>query len=336
MKKALRLFVLITLSFIFSLTVGGARAGCQEKEAEQAQPACALSSRFDVYGKINWEDEQARLDNFAIALQNNTRMKGYIMVYSGTDDLPGIITRLVERPANYLVNSRGLGAERLTVIKGGYREEREIELWVLPSEAPAPEPSGTIEVDHLSGLPYQFDEAYFDTGEAESQDPVESSDEQQGASDAAADEQGAATTDEQVSNGAGAEVVDADEENADAASVDDEAKRGPVKLELYWCAKCFADALKAEPKARGYLIYYDDGEDPNNNQVQEIVLREKEKFAQKYGIDEWRVEVFYGGYSSAPLLEIWIGPENAQRPTPKSYPRKAPDVAGADGVNNRL
>jgi hypothetical protein len=61
---------------------------------------------------------------------------------------------------------------------------------------------------------------------------------------------------------------------------------------LYWCAKCFADALKAEPKARGYLIYYDDSEDPNNNQVQEIVLREKERFAQKYRIDEWRVEVF--------------------------------------------
>jgi hypothetical protein len=158
----------------------------------------------------------------------------------------------------------------------------------------------------------------------------------QGASDSPADEQAAATTYEQVSNDAAAEVVDGDEENADAASVADEAKRRSVKLELYWCAKCFADALKAEPKARGYLIYYDDSEDPNNNQVQEIVLREKERFAQKYGIDEWRVEVFYGGYSSAPLMEIWIGPENAQRPIPKSYPRKAPDVAGADDVKNRL
>ena len=38
---------------------------------------------FDDFGDIKCEDEMARLDNFAIQLQNDPQSKGAIMVFTG-------------------------------------------------------------------------------------------------------------------------------------------------------------------------------------------------------------------------------------------------------------
>ena len=43
--------------------------------------ACRLG--LDGYGNIRFLDEKARLDNFAIQLQNEPKTQGYIIVYAG-------------------------------------------------------------------------------------------------------------------------------------------------------------------------------------------------------------------------------------------------------------
>ena len=42
-----------------------------------------IGDRFDEFGDIKCEDEYARLDNFAIQLQNDPQSKGAIMVFTG-------------------------------------------------------------------------------------------------------------------------------------------------------------------------------------------------------------------------------------------------------------
>jgi hypothetical protein len=44
---------------------------------------------FDQYGAISWEDEKARLDNFAIHLQNDEKLIGYVLVFDAVGGCPG-------------------------------------------------------------------------------------------------------------------------------------------------------------------------------------------------------------------------------------------------------
>ena len=94
--------------------------------------------KFDEYGNIRFNDEKARLDNFAIQLQNEPTATGYIIGY-GSCDAEGQ-TR-ANRAKDYLVNTRGIDAGRITVIDGGCMPELKVELWVCPSGAAAPTPS---------------------------------------------------------------------------------------------------------------------------------------------------------------------------------------------------
>ena len=41
--------------------------------------------KFDEYGNIRFNDEKARLDNFAIQLQNEPTSQGYIIGYGSCD-----------------------------------------------------------------------------------------------------------------------------------------------------------------------------------------------------------------------------------------------------------
>ena len=52
-------------------------------------PAVPPNSPFDSYGVIRWEDEKARLDNFAIQLQHDEKALGFILVFDRTGGCPG-------------------------------------------------------------------------------------------------------------------------------------------------------------------------------------------------------------------------------------------------------
>lgn len=105
--------------------------------------------KFDEFGDINCEDEMARLDNFATQLQNEPAAKGVVIFYGGRrfrGRLPkqGEAAARAARMKPYLVERRGISAERVIVIDGGYREEFQVDLWVIPADVTPPEPNSTI------------------------------------------------------------------------------------------------------------------------------------------------------------------------------------------------
>ena len=91
--------------------------------------------KFDEYGNIRFNDEKARLDNFAIQLQNEPTAQGYIIGY-GSCDAEGL-TR-ANRAKDYLVNTRGIDASRIVVIDGGCMPELKVALYLCPSGATPP------------------------------------------------------------------------------------------------------------------------------------------------------------------------------------------------------
>jgi len=104
------------------------------------KPLPAACRKFDEYGNIRFNDEKARLDNYAIQLQNEPTATGVIIAY-GTCEGEGLARG--NRAKDYLVNTRGIDASRITVIDGGCMPELKVELWVCPAGATQPTPSTT-------------------------------------------------------------------------------------------------------------------------------------------------------------------------------------------------
>ena len=114
----------------------GRTASCSTPVRPNAPPA----RKFDEYGNIRFNDEKARLDNFAIQLQNEPTAQGYIIGY-GSCDAEGQ-TR-ANRAKDYLVNTRGIDAGRIMVVDGGCMPELKVELWIVPQGATPPTPDTT-------------------------------------------------------------------------------------------------------------------------------------------------------------------------------------------------
>ena len=114
----------------------GRTASCSTPVRPNPQPP----RKFDEYGNIRFNDEKARLDNFAIQLQNEPTAQGYLIGY-GSCDAEGQ-TR-ANRAKDYLVNTRGIDAGRIMVVDGGCMPELKVELWIVPQGATPPTPDTT-------------------------------------------------------------------------------------------------------------------------------------------------------------------------------------------------
>ena len=136
------------LTLTATVEVGGLPAGCENKAscatAIPAPIACGLG-RIDEYGNINFEDEQARLDNYAIALQNAPGVQGYLVCYGGRRGHRGEAQARCDRAKNYLVGVRQLDATRLVTLDGGFREDLRVELRLVPEGVEPPPPTPTVE-----------------------------------------------------------------------------------------------------------------------------------------------------------------------------------------------
>src|SRR5215207_2574757 len=160
-------FLLLALACLCAAATPAVRTNAQEEwpaAAPPNPPQAGTTRKVDEYGKIGHCDETARLDNFAIELQNEPGSDGYLLVYVGKHDLPAWTYGILDRAAGYLVESRGLEPGRVKVIDGGYREERTTELWVVPENDPPPQPSNTIDVRRDRTKSYQWNEHGFDIG----------------------------------------------------------------------------------------------------------------------------------------------------------------------------
>ena len=110
--------------------------------------------KFDEFSDLNCEGEMARLDNFAIQLQNQPEAKGVIIFFGGKTfrgRLPkrGEAEARAARLKPYLVRRRGIPTTQVIVINGGYAEEWRVELWIIPPGASLPTPFTTVPVTEI-------------------------------------------------------------------------------------------------------------------------------------------------------------------------------------------
>ena len=123
-----------------SLSMGGYNLECAADCAVTIPLPKPILERFDEFGDIARNDEKARLDNFAIALQNDPRSTGYVIVYPGRTSKRPQVQDHFGRVIDYLVNSRQIDKNRLKTIEGRKKEELRVELWNAPQGAPPPNP----------------------------------------------------------------------------------------------------------------------------------------------------------------------------------------------------
>jgi hypothetical protein len=124
-----------SILFAVCLLLAGIHVALAQEETNQPQP-------FDSFGNLPSDDAGARMDNFAIQLQNNPEMDGYIVFYGTEGDGSGASNNVFHSLTDYLINTRGFEKERIKTIYGGRYEkinEISIELWVVPRGTPAPE-----------------------------------------------------------------------------------------------------------------------------------------------------------------------------------------------------
>ncbi len=105
--------------------------------------------QFDTYGRIARNDEKARLDNFAIQLQNDPGAQGYIIAYGGRRGPAGEAQTRADFAKNYLVNSRGIDPGRIVTVDGGFREEATTELWLVPGGATPPTATPNVDASEV-------------------------------------------------------------------------------------------------------------------------------------------------------------------------------------------
>ncbi len=127
---------LLALSACLLMILALARGG-----SAQTAEAAGGARLFDSFKQLHGCDLGARLDNFAITVQGEEGVVGYIVSYGPGGEGSGSGTRNLMVMADYLVNSRGVERDRLRTVYGGqYKDLKDFwtELWVVPPGAEPP------------------------------------------------------------------------------------------------------------------------------------------------------------------------------------------------------
>lgn len=98
------------------------------------------SISFDQFGLKSINDVLARLDNFIIALLNDDRWNGYMLLYRGRYTSKNRMASYRQSIMRHVISKRAVPPNRVKLIEGGYRAGPEIELFLLTEELSAPEP----------------------------------------------------------------------------------------------------------------------------------------------------------------------------------------------------
>lgn len=109
--------------------------------------------KFDEFGKIPNDDAKARLDNFAVELQNDPTAGATIVTYGGRVGRAGEAQTRADFARNYLVNQRQIDPARVTTIDGGFREEASTELYIVPTGATPPVASPNVDASEVRTTP---------------------------------------------------------------------------------------------------------------------------------------------------------------------------------------
>jgi hypothetical protein len=129
--------------------LAGAPPGCKGSASRTTQvkaPAIVCGIPFDVYGDLTFEDEKARLDNFAIQLSQVPQLSGQILMSAGQETFKNETTERLARAKSYLVNVRNTDPNRIVTTDCGFTKELIIRLYIVPIAVPPPSCGYSIEI----------------------------------------------------------------------------------------------------------------------------------------------------------------------------------------------
>ncbi len=247
--------------------------------------------RFDEFGDLMYSDLIARLDNFAVEIQNHPDARGFIVIYRTKRDLPGLNQRLAMKMKDYLVNSRGISKTRVVFVDGGVAENLTNELWIVPPGA-APKPRNDMKI----GLIETHDSAWK------------------------FDEQNFLPVSQYRKFG-----LKRDRE-AEAERLEGYANEVRKQLDQIACLIVYAQYTK-KPGLVDYAGDYDPKPetrlDPPGTARQKLLL-DRNYLLKVYGLPASRIRIIDGGYRKRRAVEYWIVPagEPMPRPTPNSFPKR--------------
>jgi len=123
------------LELVATVELSGAPTGCKGSVSRITRvnlppPVCGLA--FDSYGDISAEDEEARLDNFAIQLSNVPLSSGQIIMSAGQETFKNETMERLARTKSYLVNVRDIDPTRILTTDCGFTQELNIRFYVIP------------------------------------------------------------------------------------------------------------------------------------------------------------------------------------------------------------
>ena len=95
-------------------------------------------------GDTSFELDKFYLDNFYVSLLKNKAI-AYIIAYGGKRARPSEAKTRADRAKQYLVSVRRFPADHITVIDGGYREKRDLELYVVYEGVCPPTPTPRVD-----------------------------------------------------------------------------------------------------------------------------------------------------------------------------------------------
>lgn len=327
-RRALKSLALAALVVGLSFVAANSSRG-QEAEARAVRI-------FDHYvGLLGDCDRGARLDNFAIELQNSPETTGYILIYSGKYDLPKRAWAYRQSTQDYLVNTRAIDAGRFRIVDAGYKQELTTEIWIMPKGADAPRPSETIDTARELDHAFKFDETsvslpYEENHTVEDSEVIEEAADETLTAEENAEE--ALPVEAQAGDDAAEKDLSAQGEEISEEVVEPSEEANEADADAWWGLKFYADALRIEEKARGHIIFYANREDGIVGRTQAVIQQGMSQLSEKYGIKAGRLALVFGGYRQYPTAELWIVPVNVSLPVPTPEPEEK-DAAEAAPQN---
>jgi hypothetical protein len=122
-----------------TVEVAGYNLECRA-QCQASVPAPPNPTKFDEIGEVARDDEKARLDVFAIELQNSPGAQGYIIGYGGSGRRAVSGQKRAQNARDYVVTTRGIDSSRIVVLDGGQRTAGSLQLWLVPPGATPPRP----------------------------------------------------------------------------------------------------------------------------------------------------------------------------------------------------
>jgi hypothetical protein len=93
---------------------------------------------IDRYGNISWEEERARLDNFAFQILHDPGYIGYIYINAGREACKDEAQKRAVRAKKYLVEVRGVPSDKVVWKDLGYKDEAEVIFYIFLRSKPIP------------------------------------------------------------------------------------------------------------------------------------------------------------------------------------------------------